>query len=230
MHATWARRAAIATNLPNREGTVRRAEACETSDVARDGLNSLAHVVVCAGTTGEWLRTNPGEWGDQLGMFSDIVAHAGGRWLTVIAHHDDVADADVAKVRDETCAAITAGYGGERIGDKVVAVGHGGVTVVVDTCADGRERIATASRRLARAGIVDESQLAAAVLAPTPADPDLVVVLGPATQLPGSLVWELAYSELVFLDVAWTEVNAEHVEMAIDDFLRRDRRFGGIDS
>jgi undecaprenyl diphosphate synthase len=43
-------------------------------------------------------------------------------------------------------------------------------------------------------------------------------------------VWELAYSELVFLDVAWTDVNAEHVEMAIDDFLRRDRRFGGIDS
>lgn len=167
-------------------------------------------------------------------MFSDIVARAGCRWLTVIAHHDDATESDASpdlqSVRDATRNAIIAGYGGERSGDKVVAVGHGGVTVVVDTCADGRERIATASKRLARASSIDESQLAAAVLAPVPADPDLVVVLGPATQLPGSLVWELAYSELVFLDVAWNDVDAEHVEMAIDDFLRRDRRFGGIDS
>jgi undecaprenyl diphosphate synthase len=198
--------------------------------VAREGLNSLEHVVVCGGTTLEWLHTSPAAWTAQLSMLSDIVARAGCRWLTVIAHHDDAPAADTPRVREETCAAVVAGYGGERVGDKVVAVGHGGVTVVVDTCAEGRERIATASRRLARAGVVDESQLAAAVLAPIPADPDLVVVLGPATQLPGSLVWELAYSELVFLDVAWTDVNAEHVEMAIDDFLRRDRRFGGIDS
>ena len=48
--------------------------------------------------------------------------------------------------------------------------------------------------------------------------------------MPASLVWELAYAEIVFLDAPWTALDAEHIEMAIDDFARRDRRFGGIDS
>ena len=57
-----------------------------------------------------------------------------------------------------------------------------------------------------------------------------VIVLGPATQMPASLVWELAYAELVFFDADWHALDAEHLEMAIDDFTRRDRRFGGVDS
>jgi undecaprenyl diphosphate synthase len=48
--------------------------------------------------------------------------------------------------------------------------------------------------------------------------------------MPASLVWELAYAELVFFDADWRALDAEHLEMAIDDFTRRDRRFGGVDS
>jgi undecaprenyl diphosphate synthase len=44
------------------------------------------------------------------------------------------------------------------------------------------------------------------------------------------MVWELAYSELVFIDIAWSDLNASHLELAIDDFNRRHRRFGGLDS
>jgi undecaprenyl diphosphate synthase len=43
-------------------------------------------------------------------------------------------------------------------------------------------------------------------------------------------VWELAYSELVFLDIKWADLQSLHLEMAIDDFNRRHRRFGGLDS
>ncbi len=198
--------------------------------MAREALNPLEHVVVCGGSSTDWLATTGADWRGRLEQFSAIVARAGARWLTVIARHDNLPTTERARTRTETCAAVMSGFGGERVGDKVVAVGQGGVTVVVDTCADGRERIAGAAKRLARAEAIDEAQLAAAVLAPVPVDPDLVVVLGPATQLPESLVWELAYSELVFLDVGWSAVNAEDVDMAIDDFRRRDRRFGGIDS
>jgi len=75
-----------------------------------------------------------------------------------------------------------------------------------------------------------EQRLAAALCAPAPDEPDLVVVLGEATRLPASLTWELGYSELVFLDVPWLACNAEHLGLAIDDFRRRSRRFGGVDS
>ena len=39
-----------------------------------------------------------------------------------------------------------------------------------------------------------------------------------------------AYSELVFLNVPWLKCDVEHIQMAIGDFQRRDRRFGGVDS
>ena len=61
-------------------------------------------------------------------------------------------------------------------------------------------------------------------------EPDLVVVFGPPDQLPTSLIWELGYSELVFLDLKWDDLSASHLELAVDDFDRRHRRFGGLDS
>jgi undecaprenyl diphosphate synthase len=44
------------------------------------------------------------------------------------------------------------------------------------------------------------------------------------------MVWELAYSELVFIDLEWQRFESSHLELAIDDFNRRHRRFGGLDS
>jgi undecaprenyl diphosphate synthase len=76
----------------------------------------------------------------------------------------------------------------------------------------------------------DEANLTGQLMAPCPHEPDLVVVLGPPDTLPTSLVWELAYSELVFLDLGWTELDAGHLEMAVEDYRRRQRRFGGLDS
>lgn len=77
---------------------------------------------------------------------------------------------------------------------------------------------------------LSEVRLAKALLAPADVEPDLVLVLGPPTQLPTSLVWEMAYSELVFLDIGWNDLSEEHLLMAVDDYRRRNRRFGGIDA
>jgi len=67
------------------------------------------------------------------------------------------------------------------------------------------------------------------LLAPASTEPDLVVVLGPSDRLPSSLVWELAYSELVYLDVAWADLAPDHLVAAIDAYRHRHRRFGGLD-
>ena len=56
------------------------------------------------------------------------------------------------------------------------------------------------------------------------------MVLGPPTRLPPSLVWELAYGELVFVPVALARAAAPTTSLAaIDDFAGRRRRFGGLD-
>jgi undecaprenyl diphosphate synthase len=101
--------------------------------------------------------------------------------------------------------------------------------VIVDPCGDGRERFAEAMQRLAPTDEVNEASVAAALYEPADCEPDLVVVLGPPTQLPPSLVWELAYAELVFVPVAWADLTASDVAAAIDDFSNRRRRFGGLD-
>ena len=55
------------------------------------------------------------------------------------------------------------------------------------------------------------------------------MILGESNRLPPSLVWELAYGELVFHPLRWDELEADHLVAAIADFDRRQRRFGGLD-
>lgn len=76
---------------------------------------------------------------------------------------------------------------------------------------------------------VNEATVSAALYEPADSEPDLVVIVGPSTQLPPSLVWELAYAELVFSDVDWNALNADDLGSAVTDFSNRRRRFGGLD-
>ncbi len=60
---------------------------------------------------------------------------------------------------------------------------------------------------------------------PADVEPDLIVVLGPHDHLPPSLVWELAYGELVFVDLDLpTELSEADLQAAIETFYGRSRR------
>ncbi len=104
-----------------------------------------------------------------------------------------------------------------------------GCDIVVDPCGDGRQRFAEALQLLDPGDEVNEASVSAALYEPADSEPDLVVVLGPPTQLPPSLVWELAYAELVFASVSWTDLCADDIAGAVADFSCRRRRFGGLD-
>ena len=192
---------------------------------SRDTTGDLAHVLVCAGTIAEWLETTPNEWKLQIDALVKSVGGVGVRWLSIYPYswHANATE------RSVICNSIISVFGGQRSGDRVSVIGEQGLMVVVDTCADGQERFVNAVAQLGSQEI-DEDKLAATLLAPASGEPDLVLILGSPTQVPESLMWELAYSELVFLNVPWLRCDVEHIQMAIDDFQRRDRRFGGVDS
>jgi len=59
-------------------------------------------------------------------------------------------------------------------------------------------------------------------------DVDLLIRTGGEQRLSDFLLWEAAYAELVFLKVAWPDFTAAHLRDALDEFARRERRFGGI--
>jgi undecaprenyl diphosphate synthase len=175
----------------------------------------LRHAMVVGGTLREWADLGDSRWQARVEELARVVGDAGGAWLTLRAYRAGPDPVDL----DQWTRTVDVGRDGE------VAE----VEVLVDPCGDGRQRFAEAMARLRPSGPVDEASVGAALYAPAEAEPDLVLVLGPSTQLPPSLVWELAYAELVFVDIEWHELAAEHLTVALSDFAHRRRRFGGLD-
>ena len=100
----------------------------------------------------------------------------------------------------------------------------------------GRAEIADAARALARevaAGRldpekIDEKLLGRHLYAPDMPDPDLLVRTSGEFRISNYLLWELAYSELVFTDVLWPDFRRKNLNEAIAEFQRRNRRFGTV--
>lgn len=55
---------------------------------------------------------------------------------------------------------------------------------------------------------------------------DLLIRTGGERRLSDFLLWECAYAELAFLDVAWPDLTRDQLDAALNEFSRRDRRFG----
>jgi undecaprenyl diphosphate synthase len=96
----------------------------------------------------------------------------------------------------------------------------------------GRAEIVDAARRLVADGVppnrIDERALRARLYDPDMPDPELVVRTSGEFRISNFLLWELAYSELVFSDVLWPDFRRQHLFDAVREYQRRDRRFGGV--
>jgi undecaprenyl diphosphate synthase len=96
----------------------------------------------------------------------------------------------------------------------------------------GRAEIVDAVRAIAAAGIapnkIDEKTIRQHLYFPDMPDPDLVIRTSGETRISNFLLWELAYSELVFPEILWPDMRRRHLYEAIIDFQRRVRRFGAV--
>jgi undecaprenyl diphosphate synthase len=195
--------------------------ACDNSEVADS--SSLRHVLVVGGSLDQWNEMSSSDWSQYIATLRATVEQNGADWLTVYPYSgfaSSMMDSELTKKISQAC-------GTELVDGKLLL--RGTTSVVIDICADGQQRFVRAVNGLSEEKITEKS-LANAILHPAACEPDLVVIFGNPTQLPPSLVWELAYSELVYLNTHWPSCNGEDIELAINDFQRRDRRFGGVDS
>jgi undecaprenyl diphosphate synthase len=98
----------------------------------------------------------------------------------------------------------------------------------------GRAEIVDAVRRIVADGVpaskIDERSIRSRLYHPEIPDPDLVVRPSGEHRISNFLLWEIAYSEMVFNDVLWPDFRREHLFAAIEEFQQRERRFGGVES
>jgi undecaprenyl diphosphate synthase len=98
----------------------------------------------------------------------------------------------------------------------------------------GRAEIVDAVQALVRDGVpadrLTEKAIRSRLYAPDMPDPELVVRTSGEHRISNFLLWELAYSELVFTEVLWPDFRREHLFDAIREYQRRERRFGGLEA
>ena len=100
----------------------------------------------------------------------------------------------------------------------------------------GRAELADAMKRLAEkvaAGElkpeeIDEQAIAANLYQANMPDPDLVIRTAGEMRLSNFLLWQVSYAELYVTDTLWPDFREEHLHAALEDFARRERRFGGL--
>ncbi len=113
-----------------------------------------------------------------------------------------------------------------------------GLTLVIALSYGSRAEIVQAARDVAQAardGRLDPEALTERVFAQhlytrDIPDPDLVIRTSGEKRISNFLLWQLAYAELVFLDTLWPDFTKVDMENAVQEFHRRDRRFGATAS
>jgi undecaprenyl diphosphate synthase len=100
----------------------------------------------------------------------------------------------------------------------------------------GRAELVDAVRAIAHAAAdgsldpdrIDERTVHRHLYTPDMPDPDLMVRTSGEHRISNYLLWQVAYSELHFTDVLWPDFRRRHLFRAVDEYQRRERRFGAV--
>jgi undecaprenyl diphosphate synthase len=102
----------------------------------------------------------------------------------------------------------------------------------------GRWDITQAAKKMTEAclanqhavGEISEDLLASYLDKPSLPDPDLLIRTSGEHRISNFFLWQAAYSELYFTDVLWPDFSTDEFDKAIDWYLTRDRRYGGLNT
>lgn len=171
-----------------------------------------------------WQR-EPSEVTDLMGLLRRFIRqdladmHAKGVKLRFIGGRDRVSP-DILAMLDDA-RALTAGNTGLHL---TIAFNYGGQDEIVDA-------VRTIAHEV-KAGrldpdAIDRSTISGFLHTAGVPDPDLVIRTSGEQRLSNFLIWQSAYAEFVFTEVLWPEFDKTALLSALDEFARRERRYGG---
>ncbi len=215
---------AAARGLPRAEGHRRGVEALRKVVRASHELG-ISYLTIFSFSSENWSRP-ASEIGDLFGLLRRFIRndlatlHADGVRVRVIGER--------AGLESDICALLTEAEELTRTNTRL--------TLVVAFNYGSRHEIANAAQRLAREvaeGKRDPATITTDVLgsyldAPDIPDPDLIIRTSGEQRLSNFLMWQAAYSELVFVPIHWPDFDKAALEGAIAEYATRERRFGGL--
>jgi undecaprenyl diphosphate synthase len=210
--------------LPRGEGHRRGVEALRKT-VRAAGELGVRYLTIFSFSAENWQRPQS-EVRDLMGLLRRFIRHdlaelhASGVRVRVIGERDGL-EPDIRLLLEEA-EQLT------RDNDRLV--------LVVAFNYGARQEIARAARRLARevaAGAIAPDKITADLIgskldAPDIPDPDLIIRTSGEQRLSNFLLWQAAYSELVFLPIYWPDFDRAAFESALLEYRRRERRYGGL--
>ena len=207
---------ALRRGLPRAEGHRRGLDAARTlvRAAAECGVQRLT---LFAFSSENWRRP-PEEVRALLGLFAEAAAKERANLLRnrVAIRFIGERDKFPANLRRAMAALEKITARGDRI-QVAIAVGYG-----------GRWDITQAARRAIAEGIppeaLDEDKMESLLADGDP--PDLLIRTGGERRLSNFLLWQAAYAELYFTDDLWPDFGEKQLRQALDDFSKRERRFG----
>ena len=215
---------AAARGLPRSEGHRRGVEALRKT-VRSAGELGISILTIFSFSSENWSRP-PSEIRDLMGLLRRFIRndlaelHQSGVKVRVIGERGDL-EPEIRRLLEEA-EELT------RHNDRL--------TLVVAFNYGARQEIARAASRLAAevaAGRLDPAAVTAELIgqhldAPDLPDPDLIIRTSGEQRLSNFLLWQAAYSELVFVPLYWPDFDRAALEQAIAEYRRRERRFGGL--
>jgi undecaprenyl diphosphate synthase len=215
---------AAARGLPRLEGHRRGVEALRRTVRAAGDLG-ISVLTIFSFSSENWSRPRA-EISDLMGLLrrfirNDLVElHKANVRVRVIGERQGL-DRDICRLLQEA---------------EDLTRGNDGLTLVVAFNYGARQEIAAAARRIAidvAAGRLSPDEVSPERLesyfhAPDIPDPDVIIRTSGEQRLSNFLLWQAAYSELVFLPIHWPDFDRAALELAIAEYRRRDRRFGGL--
>ncbi|MGB9368369.1 MAG: isoprenyl transferase [Xanthobacteraceae bacterium] len=215
---------AAARGLPRVEGHRRGVEALRKT-VRAAGDIGIQCLTIFSFSSENWQRP-ASEISDLMGLLRRFIRndlaelHSNGVRVRVIGERDNL-DPDIRRLLEEA---------------EQLTRANTNLLLIVAFNYGARDEIARAVRRIAqrvasgdvRPEAITEDMIGQNLDAPDIADPDLIIRTSGEQRLSNFLLWQAAYSELVFSPVYWPDFDRAILEAAIDEYRRRERRFGGL--
>ena len=215
----WARSRGLERFLGHRKGTE------STIDAVEVGVNlKLEHMTLYVFSSENWGR--PSKEVDYLmNLLIEMVVKEipdlmeKNVKLTVIGNMNRLPEKPRASL--QSAIDITANNTGMQLN---LAISYGGRQEIVDAARSIAAQVAAGTLK---AEDIDETLFAKTLYLKGAPDPDLVIRTGGEFRLSNYLLWQAAYSELMFTDTLWPDFTPEEYTEMIDSYANRDRRFGG---